>query len=103
MFRHPYDSGEIGFFTVSIIDFHPFVCEPNEVHSKCGILSNAEKFGSPNEPHAEIIDPLPESVLNELNSKETTNQSVRAAYRRAFPEGVPTWTLFSLLIPGRDS
>jgi hypothetical protein len=81
-----------------------FACPPEDIHSKCLILSNAIKPGTKDEPDLTNLDPLPDAVKKVLKSKTPSNEAILDAYYAAFPGGiVPTWTVQSLLLPGRDS
>ena len=99
-FRDLYNSRDIGLFNVSVLDVGSnFVCYPEEVHSKCVILPGAIKPGTKYEPDLTHLDPLPSEVKAAVNSKTPNNASIFEAYSRAFPLGVPSWTVHSLLRP----
>ena len=100
LFDDPYDSREIGLCNVSTLDLSTVVSvEAIDVHSKCGILSNATLEEASREPDAKFLNPVPDAVRDEINSDNCDNVSINTEYRRAFPNGVPTWTTFSLLLP----
>ena len=114
VFRDPYNSGDIGLFQVSELDLESnFACSPEDVYSKCIILSDNIKHGSTDVPDQANLDPLPAEVkklLNAppplpddmLNNENTShinvaNSAVDKAYKLAFPHTIPTWTIQSLL------
>jgi hypothetical protein len=100
VFDDPYDSREIGLCNVSSLDLSSVVSvEATEVHSKCGILSNATLKEASREPDGELLNPVPDTVRDEINSDNSDVDLLDTEYRRAFPNGVPTWTTFSLLLP----
>lgn len=103
LFKTPYDSREIGFFNVTKLEVSQYICDATDVHSKCGILSNALKPpGTTHEPDGNFVNPLPETLKEELHCKHRTNESVLLQYHASFPNGVPTWTVFSLLLPANQ-
>lgn len=100
----PYNSAEIGLFRASKVDLgEKFTCSPEDIHSKCVILSDATLRGPNSPPDTKQLDPVPTAVLKELNSETATFQSLLGEYSNSFKKGVPTWTFFSLLLPGRDT
>lgn len=116
VYRDPYDSGAIGLFRVSELDLESnFACSPEDVYSKCIILSDNIKHGSTDVPDQANLDPLPAEVkkllnkpplmlmpddemLDDENTSPTnvTNSAVDKAYKLAFPHTIPTWTIQSL-------
>lgn len=82
-FKEPYDSREIGLITAS----NPSVkasdrgWPTDEVISKCLIIPDAPEFE----------DPLPENILK--------SSDPRAAFHDHFSSEMPTWSIFSLLLP----
>jgi hypothetical protein len=102
-FDIPYNSNEIGLVRVSRLDLgSDFHCSPQDIHSKCIILSDGVKVGSADEPDKSMLDPMPLEVKRLLKSSKFTNTSIQQAYKVAFPDAIPTWTIHSLLLPGRD-
>lgn len=109
VFCDPYYSTEIGLFRVSELELASnFACTPEEVHSKCIILSDNTLYGTTDVPDDTKLDPLPAGVKKLLNASDqnnvpiVANSSVEEAYKLAFPHGIPTWTIHSLLRPGCD-
>ena len=103
-FEIPYNSNEIGLVRVSRLDVgSDFHCSPQDIHSKCIILSDGVKAGTTDEPDENMLDPMPSEVKRILKSSEfPSSTSLHMAYKEAYPDTIPTWTIHSLLLPGRD-
>jgi hypothetical protein len=104
-FADPYNSSDIGLFRVSELKLGSnFACSPEDVHSKCIVLSDGIKRESlhGDEPDVTNLDPMPAEVLRLLRGKKSAGSSIQAAYEVAFPDGIPTWTIHSFLRPGCD-
>jgi hypothetical protein len=104
VFREPYNSVEIGLCKVSILQVClNFTCSPEDVHSKCFVLSTASKIGTTHEPDMTNLDPLPTAAKDALKSKNSSNFDIHDAYYDSFRYGPPDWIVQSLLLPGSDS
>ena len=112
-FDDPFDSEDIGFFSVGNIDLDTSWVPPGDVHSKCLLLPETlARSGDPYDLDKNYINPIPGHVRDVMKSSDFSDpiekmKAIREEYESdlCYPGGRrldATWTAISLLRPGSD-